>query len=153
MGRIRQEGERAPDFEAKDQSGKTISLSSLRGRPVVLYFYPKDNTPGCTAEACSFRDSMSQLQDRGIAVIGVSVDSEESHRKFASKYGLNFTLLSDKDKKIVRAYGVESPFKIAKRVTYVIGPDGVIKHVLSHVNTSSHALDALKKLEELGLVH
>jgi peroxiredoxin Q/BCP len=153
MGRILQEGERAPDFEAKDQSGRTSSLSSLRGRPVVLYFYPRDDTPGCTAEACSLRDSMSQLRDRGVAVIGVSVDSEESHRKFAAKYGLNFTLLSDRDRKIVRAYGVESPFKTAKRVTYVIGPDGVIKHVFSHVNTSTHALDVLKKLEELGLVH
>jgi peroxiredoxin Q/BCP len=144
-------GERAPDFEARDQDGNAVSLASFRGRPVVLYFYPKDDTPGCTAEACSFRDSMSILRDRGIVVLGVSLDSEESHARFASKYKLNFTLLSDRKKSIVRAYGVESPFGTAKRVTYVIGPDGIIRHVFTRVSTSTHASDVLKKLEELGL--
>src|SRR3990170_8285175 len=95
-------GERAPEFEAKDQDGNTVSLASFRGKPVVLYFYPKDDTPGCTAEACSFRDSMAILRDRGIVVLGVSVDSEESHEKFVSKYKLNFILLSDRKKSIVR---------------------------------------------------
>jgi len=126
-------------------------LRSVRGRPVVLYFYPKDDTPGCTAEACSFRDSMDILRERGVVVLGVSVDSEESHRRFTSKYNLNFTLLSDRKKEIVRAYGVESPFKTAKRITYIIGPDGIIRHVFARVNTSTHAADVLKKVEELGL--
>ena len=152
MGGILKPGQGAPDFDAKDQSGNRVSLRSMRGRPVVLYFYPKDDTPGCTAEACSFRDSMDILRERGVVVLGVSVDSEESHEKFASKYNLNFTLLSDTNKEIVRAYGVESPFKTAKRVTYLIGPDGVIKYVFTHVNTSTHAADVLKKLEELKLV-
>jgi peroxiredoxin Q/BCP len=144
-------GERAPDFEAKDQNGNTVSLASFRGCPVVLYFYPKDDTPGCTAEACSFRDSMSMLRDRGIVVLGVSVDSEESHARFASKYKLNFTLLSDRKASIVRAYGVESAYGIAKRVTYIIGPDGIVKYVFPRVSTSTHASDVLKKVEELGL--
>jgi peroxiredoxin Q/BCP len=144
-------GKRAPDFEAKDQNGNTVSLASFRGRPVVLYFYPKDDTPGCTAEACSFRDSMSMLRDREIVVLGVSVDSEESHAGFASKYKLNFTLLSDRKASIVRAYGVESPYGTAKRVTYIIGPDGIIRYVFPHVSTSTHASDVLKKVEELGL--
>lgn len=124
---------------------------SVRGRTVVLYFYPKDDTPGCTAEACSFMDSMDILRERGVVILGVSVDSEESHRKFASKYNLNFSLLSDREKRIVRAYGVQSPFKTARRVTYIIGPDGVVKHVFAHVNTKTHAADVLNKLEELGL--
>lgn len=126
-------------------------MRSVRGRPVVLYFYPKDDTPGCTAEACSFRDSMDILRERGVVVLGVSVDSEESHRRFTSKYNLNFTLLSDRKKEIVRAYGVETPFKTAKRMTYIIGPDGIIRHVFARVNTSTHATDVLKKVEELGL--
>jgi len=95
---------------------------------------------------------MDILRKRGAVILGVSVDSEESHRRFASKYNLNFTLLSDREKTIVRAYGVESPFKTAKRVTYLIGPDGVIKYVFTRVNTSTHAADVLKKLEELKLV-
>ena len=144
-------GERAPEFEAKDQDGNRISLASFRGKPVVLYFYPKDDTPGCTAEACSFRDSMDILRDRGIVVLGVSVDSEESHAKFVSKYELNFTILSDRKKSIVRAYGAESPFGTAKRVTYIIGPDGIVKYVFPHVSTKTHANDVLKKAEELGL--
>lgn len=151
MGGIVKPGQGAPDFDAKDQRGNRVSLRSMRGRPVVLYFYPKDDTPGCTAEACSFRDSMDIVRKRGVVVLGVSVDSEESHKRFASKYDLNFTLLSDRKKEIVRAYGVESPFKTAKRVTYIIGPDGVIKHVFAHVNTKTHAADVLKKVEELGL--
>jgi len=151
MGGILKPDQGAPDFDAKDQSGNRVSLRSMRGRPVVLYFYPKDDTPGCTGEACSFRDSMDILRKRGVVVLGVSVDSEESHKKFASKYNLNFTLLSDRKKEIVRAYGVESPFKTARRVTYIIGPDGAIKHVFAHVNTKTHAADVLKKVEELGL--
>jgi len=145
-------GDRAPDFEARDQSGNIVSLASFLGRPVVLYFYPADNTPGCTAEACSFRDSIDILLSRGIAVLGVSVDSEKSHAGFASRYKLNFTLISDRTKSIVRAYGVESRFGTAKRVTYIIGPDAIIRHIFPRVNTKTHADEVLKKIEELGLV-
>jgi thioredoxin-dependent peroxiredoxin len=144
-------GQRAPSFEAVDQNGSLVSLASFLGRPVVLYFYPKDDTPGCTAEACSFRDSMTILTSRGITVLGVSVDSQKSHLGFASKYSLNFTLLSDNKKSILRAYGVESPFGTAKRMTFIIGSDGIVKYVFTNVNTKSHAVDALKKMEELGL--
>jgi peroxiredoxin Q/BCP len=151
MAGVLSQGQRAPEFEARDHNDNVVSLKSLRGRTVVLYFYPKDDTPGCTAEACSFRDSMDLLRDRGIVVIGVSVDSEESHKRFASKYGLNFSLLPDREKKIVRAYGVESPFRTVRRVTYIIAPDGVIKHVFTKVNTETHAVDVLEKLEELEL--
>ena len=98
-------GEVAPDFEAKDQTGDLVTLASFRGHPVVLYFYPKDNTPGCTAEACAFRDSMSLLRDRGIVVLGISVDSEESHAGFASRYQLNFSLISDAKKNIMLGSG------------------------------------------------
>jgi len=144
-------GQSAPSFEAVDQNGSLVSLASFLGRPVVLYFYPKDDTPGCTAEACSFRDSMTLLTSRGIAVLGVSIDSQKSHLEFASKYSLNFTLLSDNKKGILRAYGVESLFGTAKRMTFIIGSDGTVKYVFTNVNTKSHALDVLKKMEELGL--
>lgn len=151
MGKTPQVGERAPDFAAKDQSGNPVSLESLGGHPFVLYFYPKDDTPGCTAEACSFRDSMAVLRKRGVTVIGISADSEASHKRFSSKYNLDFTLLSDQERKIIHAYGVQSPFKMAKRVTYVIGPDGTIRHIFTSVNTKTHATDVLKKMEELRL--
>ena len=111
-------GQRALSFDAIDQNGNSVSLTDFFGRPVVLYFYPKDDTSGCTAEACSFRDSMTTLRNRGISVLGVRVDSEKSHLGFASKYRVNFTLISDSKKSIVRAYGVESPFGTAKRMTF-----------------------------------
>jgi len=152
MGSSLGPGEHAPDFQAKDQHGSTVLLSSFRGGHVVLYFYPKDNTPGCTAEACSFRDSMTELRERGIVVLGVSVDSEESHARFASKYKLNFPLLSDRTKQIVRAYSAKGLSGTAKRVTYIIGPDGIIKHVFTQVNTKTHGAEVLKKLKELELI-
>src|SRR5919201_3108779 len=100
------EGETAPDFEARDAEGNRVKLSDLRGQKVVLYFYPKDDTPGCTKEACSFRDAFSQFKKRGITVLGVSPDSEASHKKFETKYKLPFTLLADTDRAIAEAYGV-----------------------------------------------
>src|SRR5258707_5086585 len=100
------EGDKAPDFTAKDQNGKEVSLSSYKGKNVILYFYPKDDTPGCTAEACSFRDNYQSLIAQGFAVIGVSTDSEKSHKKFETKYSLPFTLIADEDKVINEAYGV-----------------------------------------------
>jgi peroxiredoxin Q/BCP len=101
-----EEGQAAPHFEAKDQHGNTIKLSDFRGKKVVLYFYPKDDTPGCTAEACNFRDHYEDLQQRGFEIIGVSADDEKKHQKFATKYQLPFPLLPDTEKEIIQAYGV-----------------------------------------------
>lgn len=151
MGKILRPGEPAPDFEATDRNGNIVSLKSLSAHPVILYFYPKDDTPGCTAEACSFRDSMGILRQHGVTVVGVSVDSEASHARFSSKYNLDFRLLTDRERKIVAAYGVETPFNTARRVTYIIGTDGIIKHVFTNVNTKTHAEDVLRKIEELKL--
>jgi len=100
------EGQKAPDFTAKDQNGKNISLSDFLGKDVILYFYPKDDTPGCTAEACSFRDNYQSLLSKGFEVLGVSADDEKSHQKFITKYSLPFPLISDTDKNIVESYGV-----------------------------------------------
>jgi len=144
-------GDMAPDFETVDQYGKTVKLSSYRGKPVVLYFYPKDNTPGCTTEACNFRDNFNSFKDSGVEVIGVSVDSPESHKKFADKYNLNFTLASDKSKEIVKKYGVMG-LATAKRVTYIIDPDGKIAYVYPKVTPKDHALEVMNKLKDLGLV-
>src|SRR3954470_21034732 len=100
------EGDKAPDFAAKDQNGKTVSLADFKGKTVILYFYPKDDTPGCTAEACDFRDNYQSLLSKGFEVIGVSTDGEKSHKKFETKYQLPFPLIADEDKQIVEAYGV-----------------------------------------------
>ena len=132
----------APTFTIKDTNGNTVSLSDFAGKTVVLYFYPKDDTPGCTKQACSFRDTMSEYQDKGVVVLGVSVDDEASHQKFTQKYNLNFPLLADTDKTLVKAYDVDGG-GYAKRVTYVIDGNGKIVHVDGSVNTSSHASDVL----------
>src|SRR5262245_41075541 len=108
-------GDKAPAFKAKDQDGKLVKLSDFKGRKVVLYFYPKDDTPGCTTEACGIRDSYKEFERRGVAVLGVSPDSEASHRKFADKFDLPFTLLADTDKAIVEAYGVWGEKKLYGR--------------------------------------
>ena len=138
------EGDKAPDFTAKDQNGKTVSLSDFRGKNVILYFYPKDDTPGCTAEACSFRDNYQAMLGKGFDVIGVSVDSEKSHKKFEKKYSLPFTLIADSDHKIVETYGLWGEktmfgrkYMGTFRVTFVIGPDGVIKKVIDKVDTEN----------------
>ncbi|MHB8396885.1 MAG: peroxiredoxin [Thermoplasmataceae archaeon] len=153
MAGILETGTKAPDFEAKDQNGKTVRLSSFHGKTVVLYFYPKDDTPGCTVEACNFRDNFSSFRQHGIEVIGVSVDSENSHRKFVDKYNLNFTLVSDGSKDIVEKYGVRGDSGSAKRVTYIIKPDGTIGYVYGKVTPKEHAVDVLNRIRELGLVH
>ncbi|GGM71222.1 peroxiredoxin [Thermogymnomonas acidicola] len=144
-----QVGAQAPDFEFTDTDGKRKRLSDLRGRPVVVYFYPKDNTPGCTTEACGFRDSMQAYESRGVKVIGISVDSEESHRKFREKFGLNFPLVPDPEKRIVSAYGVLGD-RSAKRITYIIGPDGKVAYVYGKVSPKDHPAEVLEKLRELG---
>lgn len=135
----------APAFTTTDDGGKTISLSDFKGKTVVLYFYPKDDTPGCTKQACSFRDAQSQYQGKDIVVLGVSADDEASHQAFTQKYNLNFPLLVDTDKSLIKSYDVDGG-GYAKRVTYVIDSNGKITNVDSNVNTSSHAEDVLKSL-------
>ena len=144
-------GDIAPDFEAPDETGSRVKLSALKGSTVVLYFYPKDDTPGCTAEACSFRDSHSEFQKKGIKVVGVSVDNEKSHTKFKEKYNLNFTLVADKEKDIARKYGVLSDRGVASRVTFVIDSHGKIAHVYDKVTPKDHYSEVMSKIEELNL--
>ncbi len=145
-------GSVAPDFESVDQDGKSVKLSTFRGSPVVLYFYPKDDTPGCTMEACNFRDNFSQFKDRGITVLGVSVDGQRSHKKFQEKYKLNFTLVADDSRKIVSSYGAKGMTGSAKRVTYIIDKEGKIAHVYEKVTPKEHGVEVLSKMRELGLV-
>lgn len=133
----------APNFTTTDDEGKTVSLSDLKGKVVVMYFYPKDDTPGCTKQAQSFRDNYQQYQDKEMVVLGVSMDDETSHKAFKEKYGLPFQLLVDKDGKITTAYDV-SGGGYAKRVTYVIDAEGKISYVDEKVNTTTHAEDILK---------
>jgi peroxiredoxin Q/BCP len=135
-------GAEAPNFTAKDTNGNTVSLSDYKGKTVVLYFYPKDDTPGCTKEACSFRDNYTQYQDKDIAVFGVSKDDEASHQAFTQKFNLPFPLLVDTSGEIIKAYDVDGG-GYAKRVTYVIDGDGKISKVYSSVNTETHATDIL----------
>jgi peroxiredoxin Q/BCP len=136
-------GDSAPSFTAQDTNGNTVSLSDFAGKVVVLYFYPKDDTPGCTKEAQSFRDRYAEFQDRDMVVLGVSRDDAASHKAFTEKYGLPFALLADTDGAIAKAYDADAG-SYAKRITYVIGPDGKIVHVDANVNTAQHADDILK---------
>ncbi|MBD2498831.1 peroxiredoxin [Nostoc sp. FACHB-280] len=138
-------GTDAPAFTVKDTNGNTVSLSDFAGKTVVLYFYPKDDTPGCTKQACSFRDAQEQYQGKDIVVLGVSADDEVSHQAFTQKFNLNFPLLADTEKTLIQAYDVDGG-GYAKRVTYVINPNGTIVHVDANVNTSNHASDILAAL-------
>lgn len=147
------EGDPAPEFSAVTNDGGSISLSALKGKNVILYFYPRDDTPGCTKEACAFRDSFDQFQRRGAVVLGVSTDSARAHDKFARKYRLPFSLLVDEEKKIVEAYGVwgEKSFLGRKymgthRVTFLIGPDGRIRKIWPKVKPEKHAEEVLAAL-------
>lgn len=135
-------GSVAPAFTVKDDQGQTVSLSDFAGKTVVLYFYPKDDTPGCTKEAQGFRDRFGDYQDKNTVILGVSMDDEASHKKFKEKYGLPFTLLADTEGAITKAYDVEGA-GYSKRVTYVIDGAGKIAHVDEKVNTGSHADDIL----------
>ena len=146
-------GDIAPDFTAKTQTGDDIRLSSLRGRPVVLYFYPRDDTPGCTREACGFRDSWNQIQAKGAIVLGVSTDSVRSHERFSERYKLPFTLVSDEEKSIVSAYGVWGEksfmgrkFQGTRRMTFLIGADGRIQKIWPKVKTANHSAEVLEAL-------
>jgi peroxiredoxin Q/BCP len=138
-------GSDAPTFTVKDTNGNTVSLSDFKGKTVVLYFYPKDDTPGCTKQACSFRDAVDQYKSKDIVILGVSADDEASHQAFTQKYNLNFPLLADTDKSLIKAYDVDGG-GYAKRVTYVIDGNGKITQVDSSVNTSTHASDVLAAL-------
>ena len=147
------EGDVAPGFSAATNGGGKVSLADFAGKNVILYFYPKDDTPGCTKEACAFRDRFAEFKKRGAVVLGVSTDSAKSHDKFAEKFRLPFTLLADEDKKIVQAYGAwgEKSFMGRKylgthRVTFLIGPDGRIKKIWPQVKPDEHAEEVLAAL-------
>jgi len=149
------EGDKAPDFTATDQSGKSVKLKDLKGQRVVLYFYPKDDTPGCTKEACSFRDADEIYRSKGIKVFGVSTDSEASHQKFISKFQLPFDLLADTDHKIVEAYGVWGEKSMygrkymgTMRKTFLIDEQGKIAKVFDKVDVSKHADEVLEAFGE-----
>ncbi|MCL4420011.1 thioredoxin-dependent thiol peroxidase [Patescibacteria group bacterium] len=144
-------GDTAPDFSSVDQNGKPVRLSDFKGKPVVVYFYPKDDTPGCTKEACNFRDNYSEYEKAGVKVLGISVDDPHSHKKFEEKYSLNFTLVADHERKISENFGVLGD-RNAKRVTYIIGKDGKIAHVYPKVSPDEHAVEVMKKLKELKMV-
>lgn len=135
-------GTQAPDFTTTDDEGKTVTLADFKGKTVVMYFYPKDDTPGCTKEAQSFRDSYTDYQSKDMVVLGVSMDDEASHKKFKEKYGLPFQLLVDTDGAITKAYDVEGG-GYSKRVTYIIDGEGKITYVDDKVNTATHAQDIL----------
>jgi thioredoxin-dependent peroxiredoxin len=146
-----QAGTIAPDFNEKDQQGNTVSLSAFKGKKVVLYFYPKDDTPGCTAEACSFRDNYDSLTEKGFVVIGVSPDNEKKHAKFVEKYSLPFTLVADTEKNIANAYGVWGKKKFMGkeyegvfRTTFVIDENGIISHVIDKVDTKDSTAQLLE---------
>ncbi|MDE0558463.1 thioredoxin-dependent thiol peroxidase [Algoriphagus sp. NF] len=144
-------GQMAPDFEAKIESGETIKLSDFKGKKVILYFYPKDNTPGCTAQACNLRDNYEALQKAGYVVLGISSDSEKSHQKFIEKQSLPFSLISDEDKTVHELYGtwVEKSMYGRKymgtaRTTFVIDEEGKIEEIIEKVKTKDHTAQIIK---------
>ena len=145
-------GEIAPDFSAKDQNGKIVSLKDLKGKKIVLYFYPKDNTATCTTESCNLRDNYEYMKGQGYEVIGVSADDERSHQKFIKKYNLPFTLLADTDKKVICDYDVWGKkqflgikFDGIVRTTFVINEDGIIEEVITQVKSKEHSEQIFKK--------
>lgn len=149
------EGQPAPEFTAQTDTGETVSLKDFAGKHVVLYFYPKDDTPGCTMEACNFRDNIGILQEEGAVVLGISLDSVESHEKFRDKYELPFTLLADPEHRVADAYGVYGKQKFMQheylgvdRATFVIGPDGKLEKVWPKVKPDGHADEVLAALRE-----
>jgi peroxiredoxin Q/BCP len=146
-------GSPAPDFTLTSDAGEPVTLSALRGRPVVLYFYPKDDTPGCTAQACGIRDAWGDFEQRGTVVLGVSPDAESSHVKFKEKYGLPFTLLADTDHHVAEDYGVwvekknyGKTYMGIERSTFVIDADGTVARVMRRVKPDTHAADVLAAL-------
>ena len=150
-----QPGSIAPEFALASSNGKMVRLSDFRGETVVVYFYPKDDTPGCTKEACSFRDTFDALTDAGVTILGISPDSIESHNKFIGKFNLNFQLLTDPDKSIAKSYeawGEKNMYGKTvigmKRMSFLINPDGTVQHVWTKVKTESHGQDVLRLIQE-----
>jgi peroxiredoxin Q/BCP len=150
-------GSKAPDFSLLDQDGKEHSLSSYAGKWVLIYFYPKDDTPGCTKEACAIRDSFPAFDSQKAVVLGISPDSVKSHKKFEEKYSLPFTLLADEEKKVVNAYGVWGLKKFmgreyegVMRTSFLVAPDGKVAKVYESVKPEKHAAEVLSDLKELG---
>ena len=148
-----EEGAPAPDFELASDEGETVTLSALRGKPVVLYFYPKDDTPGCTTEACEFRDAYDHFREQGVEILGVSPDTEASHQKFKSKYELPFTLLADPEHQAAEAYGVWKEKKNygktymgVERSTFVIDADGKVARAMRGIRPAGHAAQVLETL-------
>lgn len=144
-------GQKAPDFSAKDQNGDTITLSQFNGKKVVLYFYPRDSTPGCTAQACDLRDNYQALLDQGYVVLGVSTDTEKKHQNFIAKYDLPFTLIADTEKEVHALYGTWQLKKFmgkesmgTVRTTFIIDEEGVIADIISKVKTKAHAEQILQ---------
>ncbi len=144
-------GDKAPAFSSKDQDGNTITLDNFKGSKLVIYFYPKDNTPGCTSQACNLRDNYEALLNSGYKVVGVSADSEQSHQKFIAKYELPFPLIADTDKEVLKAYGVWGPKKFMgktydgiHRTTFVIDEDGIITEVINKVDTKNHTAQIIR---------
>lgn len=149
-------GSKAPDFSALDQKDNTISLSIFKGKKIIIYFYPKDDTPGCTAEACNLRDNYEDLTAKGFVVIGVSADNNKSHIKFSDKYLLPFHLISDLNKDIIKAYGVWGKKKFMGkeyegilRTTYIINEDGVVAHIINKVDTKNHTEQIINELKNI----
>ena len=148
-----EEGAPAPEFELQSDEGETVTLSALRGKPVVLYFYPKDDTPGCTTEACEFRDAYDRFREQGVEILGVSPDTEASHRKFKSKYELPFPLLADPEHRAAEAYGVwkekrnyGKTYMGIERSTFVIDADGKVAKAMRGIRPAGHAAQVLETL-------
>src|SRR5579871_987612 len=148
-------GQKAPDFTAMNDKGEKVKLSDFKGKKVVLYFYPKDDTPGCTKEACNFRDGFAEIKSRGAVVLGVSADSVDSHKKFKNKFELNFPLLSDPDKKMIESYGVwqeksmyGKKYMGVERTTFIIDSQGKISHIFPKVKVAEHYDEVLEALDE-----
>jgi thioredoxin-dependent peroxiredoxin len=150
-------GDKAPDFSLPASTGETISLNCLQGAKVVLYFYPKDDTPGCTREACSFRDADTALQAAGVRVLGISADDVESHRKFIEKFTLPFPLLADEEKEVINAYGVWGERQVRgqtvmgiRRMTFLIDEEGVIRNIWPMVTPDNHAQEVMEAVQTAG---
>lgn len=155
MGTHLQVGERAPDFSAPDGEGHILSLADFAGKKLVLYFYPMDDTPGCTKQACSLRDTAGEIAARGAAILGVSAQGEESHQKFSRKYSLNFPLLADTEQAVAKAYGVAGSgvsgvlrglFKASERVTFLIDEAGIIQQIIDDPDCADHGEEVLARL-------
>ena len=145
-------GETAPDFSLKDQRGESRTLATYRSRWVVLYFYPRDDTPGCTREACRFRDDYLEARNLGAEILGISIDSPERHAKFSGKYGLPFPLLADTDGNVARQYGVLwsfGPIRFARRRTFIIDPRGKIEKIYRNVSPEGHSREVIEDLRRL----